>query len=193
MVDYARTDTHYLIYIYNRMKDELLEKGNDQKNLLKAAYDHSNDLCKYILIMKIMFSLTISIFFISGKTVFTKPLISHLSLLQRSKVNFNSRQSFAFKEIYLWWEWRFNNLYTLSSLAFNFVLVFYRRNKVARTEDESEAYVLPNHMLIKISTELPREMQGILACCNPIPPLVKQSLLEIHQVFSFPFYIFACF
>jgi hypothetical protein len=84
------------------MKDELLEKGNDQKNLLKAAYDHSNDLCKYILIMKIMFSLTISIFFISGKTVFTKPLISHLSLLQRSKVNFNSRQSFAFKEIYLW-------------------------------------------------------------------------------------------
>ena len=46
MVDYARTDTHYLIYIYNRMKDELLDKGNDQKNLLKAAYDHSNDLCK---------------------------------------------------------------------------------------------------------------------------------------------------
>lgn len=55
---------------------------------------------------------------------------------------------------------------------------------MARTEDESEAYILPTHMLIKISIELPREMQGILACCNPIPPLVKQNLLEIHQVFS---------
>jgi len=32
------------------------------------------------------------------------------------------------------------------------------------------------------SSELPREMQGILACCNPIPPLVKQNLHEIHEI-----------
>lgn len=29
---------------------------------------------------------------------------------------------------------------------------------------------------------LHRETQGILACCNPIPPLVRQSLNEIHSV-----------
>lgn len=32
------------------------------------------------------------------------------------------------------------------------------------------------------SSELPREMQGILACCNPIPPLVKQNLPEMHEI-----------
>ena len=74
----------------------------------------------------------------SGKSLFTKPRISHIPHLQKCKAVFNSRQSFAFKEIYLW------------------------RNKLARAEDESENYVLPTHMLIKISTELPREMQGIL-------------------------------
>ena len=61
-----------------------------------------------------------------GKTIFTKPRINHVPLLQRCKASFNSRQVFAFKELYLW------------------------RNKLARTEDESENYVLPTHMLIKI-------------------------------------------
>ena len=53
---------------------------------------------------------------------------------------------------------------------------------MARVEDESVHYVLPNHMMLKISTELPREMQGILACCNPVPPLVKQNLGVLHSI-----------
>merc|ERR1719233_2706951 len=56
------------------------------------------------------------------------------------------------------------------------------RDKIARVEDESVHYVLPNHMMLKISTELPREMQGIIACCNPVPPLVKQNLGVLHSI-----------
>lgn len=37
-------------------------------------------------------------------------------------------------------------------------------------------------MLLQISETLPREMQGILACCSPIPPLVRANLLELHQI-----------
>lgn len=37
-------------------------------------------------------------------------------------------------------------------------------------------------MLLQIAEALPREMQGILACCNPIPPLVRANLLELHQI-----------
>lgn len=43
-------------------------------------------------------------------------------------------------------------------------------------------YVLPNHMMLQISENLPREMQGILACCNPVPPLVRSNLLQLHQI-----------
>ena len=60
--------------------------------------------------------------------------------------------------------------------------LFCWRDKLARAEDESVQYVLPNHMMLKVGTELPREMQGILACCNPVPPLVRQHLVTIHQV-----------
>lgn len=37
-------------------------------------------------------------------------------------------------------------------------------------------------MMLQICEALPREMQGILACCNPIPPLVRSHLLELHQI-----------
>lgn len=43
-------------------------------------------------------------------------------------------------------------------------------------------YVLPNHMLLQIAEILPRERQGVLACCNPIPPLVRQFQHEIHAI-----------
>ncbi|VDK49508.1 unnamed protein product [Cylicostephanus goldi] len=56
------------------------------------------------------------------------------------------------------------------------------RDQVAREEDESVQYVLPNHMLLNIAESLPRELQGILHCCNPVPPLVKESVHELHKM-----------
>lgn len=37
-------------------------------------------------------------------------------------------------------------------------------------------------MLLQIAEVLPKEMQGILACCNPIPTLVKTELLTLHTI-----------
>ena len=54
------------------------------------------------------------------------------------------------------------------------------RDRLARDEDESPGYVLPNHMLFQISEILPREIGGVLACCNPIPILLRQ---QQHEVF----------
>ena len=138
MIRYARTDTRYLIHVYSRMKNALIENGNENNNLLRSTLDSSTELCK---------------------RRFRKPVVtatSHLALLRRSGIFFNSRQLHALKQLYGW------------------------RDQVAREEDESESYVLPDHMLLKICGELPREMQGILACCNPTPPLVKQNLQHVH-------------
>lgn len=139
LVKYARTDTRYLIHIYHIMKNALIEAGNENNNLLVSTLDLGTVLCK---------------------TRYNKPEVtpqSHMELLRKCRMHFNSRQLYALKELYLW------------------------RDTTAREEDESDAYVLPVHMLLKICTELPREMQGILACCNPIPPLIKQNLQQIHM------------
>ena len=140
MIHYARQDTRYLIYLYTRLKNELISRGNQDSNLLHAALHQSNDICK---------------------KRYYKPCVhpdSHLDMVRKARATLNNKQLHCLKEMFSW------------------------RDSVARTEDESVMYVLPNHMMLKIATELPREMQGILACCNPVPPLVRQHLVPLHNI-----------
>lgn len=140
LMKYAREDTHYLLYVYDLMKNELLERANGNTNLLLSVIQRSTEVCK---------------------KRYEKPVVtehSHTELFQRHKKLLDNRQQYALRELFRW------------------------RDKMARQEDESTGYVLPNHMLLQISEVLPREMQGILACCNPIPPLVRQHLNALHQI-----------
>ncbi|XP_052119785.1 exosome component 10 [Frankliniella occidentalis] len=137
---YARADTHYLIYIYECMRNALIQAANGQTNLLLAVYQRSTEVCK---------------------RRFQKFILqddSHMELYRKSKKMFNNRQMYGLQHLFQW------------------------RDRVAREEDESTGYVLPNHMLLHMCELLPREIQGILSCCNPIPPLVRQHLVEMHQI-----------
>ncbi|KAH8288540.1 hypothetical protein KR054_004639 [Drosophila jambulina] len=139
LVDYARQDTHFLIYVYERMTNDLLQQ-QAEPGLLNTVYQMSTDVCK---------------------KRYSKPHIgpeSHLDLVRKTKRSFDNRQLYALRGIFEW------------------------RDATARSEDESYGYVLPNHMMLQIAESLPREMQGILACCNPIPPLVRQQLHALHQI-----------
>ncbi|XP_078095230.1 exosome complex component 10 isoform X1 [Mustelus asterias] len=138
MLRYAQEDTHYLLYIYDTMKNQLWEQGNKQANLIQVVWQKSRDIClkKYY------------------KPIFTEE--SYLELYKKQKKQLNTQQLTAFRLLYDW------------------------RDKISRLEDESTGYVLPNHMMIKIAEELPKEPQGIIACCNPIPPLVRQQINELH-------------
>ncbi|KAK9500201.1 hypothetical protein O3M35_001505 [Rhynocoris fuscipes] len=136
-MNYARIDTHYLIYIYEMMTNELTSQA---PGLLPVVFQRSTDTCKRI---------------------YHKPILtedSYMNLYRKSGRQFDSRQMYALKEIYKW------------------------RDQVAREEDESPGYILTNHMLMQICQTLPREMQGILACCNPVPPSVRQHLLTLHNI-----------
>jgi len=138
LVRYAREDTHYLLYIYDKMRNDLIARGNSQGNLLRSVYDRSRE--------------------VALKT-YTKPVFSPAvaqDLYRKSKKSFNSQQQAALSALTRW------------------------RDQTARMEDESLGYVLPNHMLLQMCEILPRERQGVLACCNPIPPLLRQSLPEVH-------------
>ncbi|XP_075147723.1 exosome component Rrp6 [Haematobia irritans] len=140
LIAYARQDTRFLIYVYERLTNDLLEAGNQKPQLLRSIYQRSTELCK---------------------KRYQKPIItadSHMDIYRKSKRIFDNRQLYALGEIFKW------------------------RDTMARQEDESYGYVLPNHMMLQISESLPREMQGILACCNPIPPLVRQYLHTLHQI-----------
>lgn len=95
------------------------------------------------------------------KKTYIKPVWKEESCMimyRKSQKMFNNKQLYALKELHKW------------------------RDQTAREEDDSIAYVLPNHMLLNMAETLPREMQGILACCDSIPPLVRQNLLKLHKI-----------
>ncbi|KAJ3093723.1 exosome nuclease subunit [Physocladia obscura] len=43
MIKYARIDTHYLLYIYDRMRNEVLDKDLDSKQFLRVVLDRSKE------------------------------------------------------------------------------------------------------------------------------------------------------
>jgi exosome complex exonuclease RRP6 len=45
MLKYAREDTHYLLYIYDKLRNELISRGNENNNLLLAVLNRSKELC----------------------------------------------------------------------------------------------------------------------------------------------------
>uniref|UniRef100_A0A0N5ART6 Exosome complex component 10 homolog n=1 Tax=Syphacia muris TaxID=451379 RepID=A0A0N5ART6_9BILA len=90
--------------------------------------------------------------------VYEKPIFDSEGYETLVKKRLNSQQKYALKTMYKW------------------------RDDRARAEDESIRYVLPDHMLLKIAEVLPREMQGILACCYPVPTFVKQELNVLHHI-----------
>ncbi|XP_056129883.1 exosome component 10 isoform X2 [Lampris incognitus] len=140
MIEYARADTHYLLYIYDCQRAQLMDIIHGLPGLLQSVWNKSKDIClkKYL------------------KPIFTEK--SYLELQRKQKKSFDTQQLTAFRLLFGW------------------------RDRLAREEDESTGYILPNHMLMKISEELPKEPQGIIACCNPTPPMVRQQVNELHSL-----------
>lgn len=52
MVHYAREDTHYLLYISDRLHNELLKSGNANNNLLQSVYSKSKNVCLKVCLEK---------------------------------------------------------------------------------------------------------------------------------------------
>lgn len=92
MLQYARADTHFLLYIHDRLRNDLLSKGSSGSNnnkmigvdALKNVFERGKEICL---------------------KRYEKPSFSdksHLSVLRKSRSAFNAKQMFAFKEMYAW-------------------------------------------------------------------------------------------
>ncbi len=56
------------------------------------------------------------------------------------------------------------------------------RDDLARQEDESPSFVLPNRMLLSVCENLPVTTEQLLALCVPVPPLVRAYAHEITAI-----------
>ena len=144
MLNYARSDTHFLLYVYDRMRNALLDKSNPvTHNLLHATLQRS----------------------------------AETSLKRHTKEIYDAEGGDGPGG------WR--NLYSKWNRALNgqqfavFKAVHAWRDQMAREEDESIRYVLPNHMMFTLAEKMPEESAAVLACCNPVPPPVRMHATDL--------------
>lgn len=45
MIKYAQADTHYLLYVYDRLRADLFDAANAQPALIQQVWSKSKDLC----------------------------------------------------------------------------------------------------------------------------------------------------
>ncbi|GJM93740.1 hypothetical protein PR202_ga10325 [Eleusine coracana subsp. coracana] len=105
---YAREDTHYLLYIYDLMRQKLQKESTSENDLLLEVHKHSNEICLQFY----------------EKEVLTDKSYLHIYGLQEHELN--AKQLAVVAALHNW------------------------RDGIARQEDESTGYILPNKALLEI-------------------------------------------
>ncbi|KAG0288558.1 exosome nuclease subunit, partial [Linnemannia gamsii] len=143
MLNYARSDTHFLLYVYDRMRNALLDKSNPvTHNLLHATLQRS----------------------------------AETSLKRHTKEIYDAEGGDGPGG------WR--NLYSKWNRALNgqqfavFKAVHAWRDQMAREEDESIRYVLPNHMMFTLAEKMPEESAATKSRVTSLA--VSQKIVEIQ-------------
>ncbi|KAH9933267.1 ribonuclease H-like domain-containing protein [Amylocystis lapponica] len=145
MLAYARSDTHFLLYIYDHLRNALLDRSG-------AAAIH---------------------------TVLARSADTALRVFAREPYD-AARGSGPSGWDTLARKW---NKGALAAAAAGAGAVFRAvhawRDRVAREEDESTRYVLPNHHLFALAERPPADVAALLAALHPVPPVVRRRAKEL--------------
>ena len=135
MIKYAQEDTHYLLYVYDRLRNDLLTEGDDLLNhVLKKSADTSVRTFK--------------------KRVYSEDSFKK-ALAKFGKHSFSLRELTIFRRVHKW------------------------RDDVARLEDESPVYIMPDYIIFGFSTAAPRTPADATYAYRSMPLAVRNKLPDL--------------
>lgn len=149
MFFYARADTHFLLYIYDNLRNELIDKSKPdipEENSLELVLQKSKEtsLLRYE-------AQTYDIETGKGAGGWYQMIAKTPTLL--------SNEQFAvFRAVHAW------------------------RDKIARQDDDSTNFVMPNHVLFSVSKFMPTDMASLLGTIHPISHNVKARVGELLEL-----------
>jgi exosome complex exonuclease RRP6 len=146
MFFYARADTHFLLYIYDHMRNELIEKTNPdvpEENRIETVLQKSKEtsLLRYERAIY------------NGES--GRGPGGWYSLLVKSPALFNNEQFAVFRAIHGW------------------------RDSIARADDDSPSFVMPQHVLFSLAKLMPTDMVALLGIAHPVSHGVKSRAGEL--------------
>ncbi|KAJ3805248.1 hypothetical protein F5876DRAFT_91581 [Lentinula aff. lateritia] len=167
MLNYARSDTHFLLYIYDNLRNALLGRAmslsEDCLEIEETSYSPAQASLRQVLAKSEVTALRVyekeSYDMERGSggngwdTLAKKWNKIHLYANSPS-----SKQKDIYRNIHMW------------------------RDGVAREEDESVRYVLPNHYLFQLAEHPPADMATMLKIFHFIPPVLKRRAKELLNI-----------
>ncbi|KAK7546670.1 exosome complex exonuclease-like protein Rrp6 [Phyllosticta citricarpa] len=146
LFDYARSDTHFLLYIYDNMRNELIDKSdfsNPEEDRVRRVQEKSKE---------------------ESMQAFSTPFANADSgrgsmgwfrQLYKNPNAFNKEQFSVFKAVHAW------------------------RDTVARQEDESVAFIMPNHILFSIARSMPTDKAALFSVASSLSGIARLRADEI--------------
>ena len=149
LFEYARADTHFLLYIFDNMRNELVDRS-----------DMSNpDFNKVSDVMKKSKETALQRY---EHPVYDSELgqgaTGWYRLVSRTPVQFTPQQFAVFKAVHKW------------------------RDDVAREEDDSPIFIMPNHALFSIAKEMPKDKAALFTVIVHVSHILKQRVDELVSV-----------
>ncbi|KAJ2003970.1 exosome nuclease subunit [Coemansia thaxteri] len=168
MMHYARADTHFLLYVFDRMRNDLVRRGADLVGEDVATpgaphFGHLAGLDRVLsaaqpmqLVMQRSAQTALSVYVKeSYDAAMGAGAGGWAALLRKWRQPLAPAQLAVFRALHAW------------------------RDACAREEDESTRYVLPNHMLFSLAQRMPADVPALLAACHPTPPPVRMHSADL--------------
>ncbi|KAH9215052.1 ribonuclease H-like domain-containing protein [Leptodontidium sp. 2 PMI_412] len=149
MFFYARADTHFLLYIFDNMRNELIDRSNPEipdENRIETTLQKSKEtsLQRY---ERQVYNVESG----KGPGGWYTQLLKTPSLLDKE-------QFAVFRAVHEW------------------------RDKIARIDDDSPAYVMAQHTVLSIAKNLPMDMVALLRLAHPVSHGVKSRAGELLDI-----------
>ncbi|KAJ2500524.1 exosome nuclease subunit [Coemansia sp. RSA 1972] len=173
MLAYARADTHFLLYVFDRMRTELLDRGHRLQGVDMTDPDGEH------------FGMLAGIDLVESAT---QPLELTLQRSQQTALKKHVKEGYDAEHGMGTGGWaklakKWRHPFTPTQLSV-FRALHEWRDSCAREEDESVRYVLPNHMLFNISDTMPTDTAGLFRVCHRTPPPVRLYALDIVRLIA---------
>jgi exosome complex exonuclease RRP6 len=149
MFFYARSDTHFLLYIYDNMRNELIDRSNPQipdENRIENVLQKSKETSLFRFERQVYNEET------------GKGPGGWAQLLVKAPAFSNNEQFAVFRAVHSW------------------------RDEVARSDDDSTSFVMPNHIIFSIAKLMPMDMIALLGLLHPISHNVKSRSGELLEI-----------
>jgi exosome complex exonuclease RRP6 len=149
MFFYARSDTHFLLYIYDNMRNELIDRtklDDPGENRIEQVLQKSKETALLRHECQVY-----------NKENGKGPG-GWYSLLFKTPALLNNEQFAVYRATHEW------------------------RDKIARADDDSTAFVMPNHVIMSIAKLMPTDMVALLGIAHPVSYSVKSRSGELLEV-----------